>query len=147
MAVALQILASGFAAGAVYGLVGVGQAVLYRLTGVVHFALGELIALGVFVTLYVAAGSGPVSETTVGGLRFLLALAVGLVATTAAGAGAYLLAIASPKPHAEAFRNLGYLAMKSGDRASAAGYFRQYLESSPEAGDREMIEFYLEDMP
>lgn len=60
---------------------------------------------------------------------------------------AYLLAIASPEPHAEAFRNLGYLAMKSGDRASAARYFRQYLESSPEAGDREMIEFYLEDMP
>ncbi len=93
MAVVLQILASGFAAGAVYGLVGVGQAVLYRLTGVVHFALGELIALGVFTTLYVAAGSGPVSETTVGGGRFLLALAVGLLVTTAAGAGAYLLAI------------------------------------------------------
>ena len=56
----LQILASGFAAGAVYGLVAVGHAVVFRLTGVVHFAFGELIALGVFATLYVAAGSGPV---------------------------------------------------------------------------------------
>ncbi len=93
MAVALQILASGFAAGAVYGLVAVGHSLVFRLTGVVHFAFGELIALGVFVTLLVAAGSGPVSQTSVGGARFLLALVVGLVVTAAASAGAYFLAI------------------------------------------------------
>ena len=93
MAVALQILASGFAAGAVYGLVAVGHSLVFRLTGVVHFAFGELIALGVFVTLLVAAGSGPVSQTSVGGARFLLALAIGLVVTAAASAGAYFLAI------------------------------------------------------
>nr|MBA3843620.1 hypothetical protein [Actinomycetota bacterium] len=93
MAVALQILASGFAAGAVYGLVAVGHSIVFRLTGVVHFAFGELIALGVFVTLVVAAGSGPVSQTSVGGLRFLLALLVGLVVTAAASAGSYFLAI------------------------------------------------------
>jgi branched-subunit amino acid ABC-type transport system permease component len=93
VAIAVQILASGFAAGAVYGLVGVGHALIYRLTGVVHFAFGELIALGVFVTLLVAAGSGPVSQTSVGGMRFVLALLVGLVVTAAASAGAYFLAI------------------------------------------------------
>jgi branched-chain amino acid transport system permease protein len=93
VAVVLQILASGFAAGAVYGLVAVGYAVVFRLTGVVHFAFAELIALGVFVTLYAAAGSGPVSQTSVGGVRFLLALVVGLVVTAAASAGSYLLAI------------------------------------------------------
>ena len=93
MAVALQILASGFAAGTVYGLVAVGHSLVFRLTGVVHFAFGELIALGVFVTLFVAAGSGPVSQTSVGGARFLLALVVGLLATAAASAGAYFLAI------------------------------------------------------
>jgi branched-chain amino acid transport system permease protein len=93
VAVALQILASGFAAGAVYGLVAVGYSLVFRLTGVVHFAFGELIALGVFVTLFVAAGSGPVSQTSVGGARFLLALAVGLLVTAAASAGAYFLAI------------------------------------------------------
>jgi len=93
VAVALQILASGFAAGAVYGLVAVGHSLVFRLTGVVHFAFGELIALGVFVTLLVAAGSGPVSQTSVGGGRFLLALAVGLLVTAAASAGAYFLAI------------------------------------------------------
>ena len=93
MAIALQILAGGFAAGAVYGLVAVGHSLVFRLTGVVHFAFGELIALGVFVTLFVAAGSGPVSQTSVGGGRFLLALVIGLVATAAASAGAYFLAI------------------------------------------------------
>ena len=90
MAVALQILASGFAAGAVDGLVAVGHSLVFRLTGVVHFAFGELIALGVFVTLLVAAGSGPVSQTSVGGGRFLLALAIGLLVTAAASAGAYV---------------------------------------------------------
>ena len=93
MAVALQILATGFAAGAVYGLVAVGHSLVFRLTGVVHFAFGELIALGVFVTLLVAAGSGPVSQTSVGGLRFLVALLVGVVVTAAASAGSYFLAI------------------------------------------------------
>jgi len=93
VAVAIQILASGFAAGAVYGLVAVGHSIVFRLTGVVHFAFGELIALGVFVTLLVAAGSGPVSQTSVGGARFLVALAVGLLVTAAASAGAYFLAI------------------------------------------------------
>ena len=93
MAVALQILASGFAAGAVYGLVAVGHSLVYQLTGVVNFAFGELIALGVFVTLLVAAGSGPVSQTSVGGARFLVALAVGLLVTAAASAGSYFLAI------------------------------------------------------
>ena len=36
MAVALQILATGFAAGSVYGLVGVGHSLVFRLTGVRH---------------------------------------------------------------------------------------------------------------
>ncbi|NUR78007.1 MAG: branched-chain amino acid ABC transporter permease [Thermoleophilia bacterium] len=93
MAVALQILASGFAAGTVYGLVAVGHSLVFRLTGVVHFAFGELIALGVFVTLLAAAGNEPVSQTSVAGARFLLALVVGLLVTAVASAGAYFLAI------------------------------------------------------
>lgn len=107
MALALQILASGFAAGAVYGLVAVGHSVVFRLTGVVHFAFGELIALGVFVTLLVAAGSGPISQTSVGGARFLLALAVGLVVTAAASAGSYFLAI---EPYRARGSTIGWVA-------------------------------------
>ena len=93
MDVALQVLVSGLAAGAIYGLVAVGHSLVFRLTGVVHFALGELIALGVFATLLVASGTAPVSQTSVGGGRFLLALAGGLAVTGAASAGAYLFAI------------------------------------------------------
>jgi branched-chain amino acid transport system permease protein len=107
MALALQILASGFAAGAVYGLVGVGHSVVFRLTGVVHFAFGELIALGVFVTLLVAAGSGPVSATSVGGARFVLALAIGVVVTAAASAGSYFLAI---EPYRARGSTIGWVA-------------------------------------
>ena len=45
------------------------------------------------VTLLVAAGGGPVSQTSVGGARFLLALAVGLLVCVAAGAGTYVAAV------------------------------------------------------
>ena len=107
MALALQILATGFAAGAVYGLVAVGHAVVFRLTGVVHFAFGELIALAVFVTLLVAAGSGPVSQTNVGGGRFLLALAVGLVVAAAASAASYFFAI---EPYRARGSTIGWVA-------------------------------------
>ncbi|MGZ4131284.1 MAG: branched-chain amino acid ABC transporter permease [Actinomycetota bacterium] len=107
MALALQILASGFAAGAVYGLVGVGHSIVFRLTGVVHFAFGELIALGVFTTLLVAAGSGPVSQTSVGGGRFILALVVGLIVTAAASAGSYFLAI---EPYRARGSTIGWVA-------------------------------------
>jgi branched-chain amino acid transport system permease protein len=107
MALAVQILATGFAAGAVYGLVGVGHSVVFRLTGVVHFAFGELIALGVFTTLLVAAGSGPVSQTSVGGGRFLLALAIGLLVAAAASAGSYFLAI---EPYRARGSTIGWVA-------------------------------------
>lgn len=107
MALALQIIASGFAAGAVYGLVGVGHSLVFRLTGVVHFAFGELIALGVFMTLLVAAGSGPVSATSVGGGRFVLALAVGVAVTAAASAGSYFLAI---EPYRARGSTIGWVA-------------------------------------
>lgn len=93
MAVALQVLVTGAAAGGVYGLIAIGHALIYRLTGVVHFAFGDLVGLGVFATLLVAAGSGPVSQTNVGGGRFLAALFVGLLICIVAGAGTYLYAV------------------------------------------------------
>jgi branched-chain amino acid transport system permease protein len=93
VSLAFQVLVSGLSAGAVYGLVAVGYSVIYRLTGIVHFAYGELIALGVFTTLLVAAGTGPVTQQTANGPRFLVALAVGLVVCVAAGTGSYLFAV------------------------------------------------------
>lgn len=93
MSVSLQTVVAGLAAGAVYGLFAVAHAAVYRVTGVVNFAFGDLVGLGVFVTLVVAAGGGPASETSVGGVRFALGLAVGLAVCVAAGAGTYVAAV------------------------------------------------------
>ncbi|MDQ5821343.1 MAG: hypothetical protein M3540_07885, partial [Actinomycetota bacterium] len=92
MSLTLQVLASGLAAGGLYGLFAVGHALVYRLTGVVHLALGDLVALAVFTTLLVAAGTGPVTQSS-GGARFWLGLLVGFAVCLAAGAGGYLAAI------------------------------------------------------
>jgi branched-chain amino acid transport system permease protein len=93
MSLALQVLVSGLAAGAVYGLVAIALVLVYRLTGIVYFALGDLVGLAVFVALLVAAGTGPVTQTNVGAVRFLAALAVGTLVCIATSAGAYWLAV------------------------------------------------------
>lgn len=64
-----------------------------------------------------------------------------------AARAAYLRSAECDKPYPGSLRNLGYLALKTGDRADARRYFERYLEIEPDAGDREMIEFYLEDLP
>jgi branched-chain amino acid transport system permease protein len=91
--VVVQVVASGLAAGCVYGLVAIGHGIVYRLTGTVYLALGDVIGLGIFTTLLVAAGTGPVTQTSVGTGRFLIALAVGILVCVAAGVGGYLLAV------------------------------------------------------
>ncbi len=106
MSLALQIVVSGLAAGGVYGLLGAGLSLVYRLTGVVHFALGDLVGLGVFVTLLVAAGNGPVAQTSIGSGRFVLALVVGFVACIAAGAATYVVAV---QPYLERRSTLGWV--------------------------------------
>jgi branched-subunit amino acid ABC-type transport system permease component len=93
VSLALQIAVTGLAAGGVYGLVAVGHSLVYRLTGIVHFAYGDLIGLGVFTTLLVAAGTGPVTQQTAGGVRFAVALVVGLGVCIGAGIGSYLYAV------------------------------------------------------
>ena len=57
----------------------------------------------------------------------------------------YERAIAAREPITEAFRNLGYVYLKQGKPEQARAQFRQYLERKPDADDRAMIEFYLED--
>jgi len=58
---------------------------------------------------------------------------------------AYSSAIQRGDPPPVAYRNLGYLNLKEGDTEQAKRNFGQYLRLSPEATDREMIEFYLEE--
>jgi branched-chain amino acid transport system permease protein len=89
----LQVLVSGLAAGAVYGLVAIGYVLVYRLTGIVYFAFGDLVGLAVFAALLVAAGTGPVTQTNIGALRFLTALVVGTLVCIGASAAGYWLAV------------------------------------------------------
>jgi len=107
VSLALQILVTGLAAGGVYGLLAAGLTLLYRLTGVVNFALGELVGLAVFVTLLVAAGTGPVTQTSVSGGRFAVALLVGFVVCAAAGAATYALAV---QPYIARGSTIGWVA-------------------------------------
>jgi branched-chain amino acid transport system permease protein len=90
MTIALQVLVSGLAAGGVYGLFAAGHSLIYRLTGIVNFAFGDLVGLGVFATLLVLAGTSPVSQSGAHEPRFVLALAAGLVLCVAASIGTYV---------------------------------------------------------
>ena len=58
---------------------------------------------------------------------------------------AYQKSIDQEQVPAEAYKNLGYLYLKSKDISNAQANFRKYLEADPEASDWEMIEFYLEE--
>ena len=58
--------------------------------GIVYFAFGDLVGLAVFAALLVAAGTGPVSQTNVGALRYLAALVVGALVCIVASAGRLL---------------------------------------------------------
>jgi len=44
---------------------------------------------------------------------------------------------------AAAWRGLGIVAMKAGDKATARDAFKAYLAAAPDAGDRAMVELYL----
>jgi branched-chain amino acid transport system permease protein len=103
---ALQVVVSGLAAGGVYGLVAIGHSLVFRLTGTVYLALGDLIGLGVFATLLVAAGTGPVTQTSIGTGRYLLALAVGVLVCIVVGAGGYVLVV---QPFLERGSTLGWV--------------------------------------
>lgn len=90
MSLWVQIVLPGLAAGSVYGLIGIGHTLVHRLTGIVHFALGDLV---VFLTLLVTSGRGPVTQSTAATGRFALGLIVALVVTTAIGVASYLVVI------------------------------------------------------
>jgi branched-chain amino acid transport system permease protein len=103
----VQVAVTGLAAGAGYGLVAIAFALVYRLTGVIHFALGELIGLSIFVTLWLAAGTGPVTRTNLPAGGFVIALAGGLAVAMVVGAGAYLLGV---RPFLRTGSILGWIA-------------------------------------
>jgi branched-chain amino acid transport system permease protein len=90
----------------VYGLVGIGYSLIYRLTGIVNFAFGDLIGLAVFLTLLFAAGTGPVTEGTASSGRFLLAVALGVTGCALASGLGYLAVV---QPSLERRSTLGWV--------------------------------------
>lgn len=83
----LQILVAGLAAGAVYGLVGMGYTLIYRMSGVLNFAHGDLVSVAMFAFLLVVGGGTQAAVSTVSpGLR-LLAIAAAVVLTVAIAIG------------------------------------------------------------
>lgn len=58
----------------------------------------------------------------------------------------YQRAIAQAVPFPAAFRGLGLVAMKQGDKAAARQAFTQYLAKVPQTDDRAMIDFYLKSL-
>src|SRR6059058_4316444 len=93
MSLAVQVLLTGLSAGGIYGLIAIGHSLIYRLTGIVDFALGDLIALGAFATLLVAAGTAPLTTDAVSGGRTAVAIVAGVVVCVAAGALGYVAVI------------------------------------------------------
>ena len=79
----LQVLVSGLAIGAIYGLVGMGYAIVFYVTRVINFAEGQLLMVAVMVAAAIArSGVSPV-----------IAVLGGIGAAVVAGVATYLLAV------------------------------------------------------
>jgi predicted Zn-dependent protease len=56
---------------------------------------------------------------------------------------AYRIAVAAPRPPATAWRGIGLVEQRRGQRAEAASAFRRYLATTPEPPDAAMIRSYI----
>jgi len=79
----LQVLFSGLAIGAIYGLVGMAFAIGFYVTRVINFAVGQLLMVSVMVAAALARG----------GMAPGLAVVVGIVAAAVGGILTYLIAV------------------------------------------------------
>jgi len=79
----LQVLLTGLASGAIYGLVAMGFAVVFYVTRVINFAQGQLLMVAVMVAAAVASGGAPP----------LLAVLVGVLASGLIGVVTYFVAV------------------------------------------------------
>lgn len=86
----LQVLVTGLAAGAAYALVGLGFALVYRLTGVLQLAHGDIVGAATFLVLALVAGTGPVTRSNVAFWPLFGTGVVAVALAAAAGAGLYL---------------------------------------------------------
>ena len=78
MGFVLRIIIFGLQAGAIYSLVAIGIALVYKATGILNFAQGELGTLAGFAAFFVLAG-GLDAEASTSKFRLILATLVALV--------------------------------------------------------------------
>lgn len=88
----IQVIVTGLSVGAVYALFALCIATLYRLTGVVHLAIGELAGLAVFAVILIAQGASS-PPAVVSPPRIVVAVAAALFVTGLAGAVVFKAAI------------------------------------------------------
>lgn len=79
----MQVLLSGLAIGAVYGLVGMGFSIVFYVTRVINFAQGQLLMVALMLTAAMARGGVPP----------LLAAGLGVVAAALVGVLLYVVAV------------------------------------------------------
>jgi branched-chain amino acid transport system permease protein len=79
----LQVIFSGLAVGAIYGLVAMGFAVAFYVTRVINFAQGQLLMAAVMVTAAASAAGWPTAVAAV----------AGLLVSTVGGVLVYLVAV------------------------------------------------------
>lgn len=79
----MQVVLSGLAIGAVYGLVGMGFSIVFYVTRVINFAQGQLLMVAIVLTAALARGGVPA----------LPAALVGILAAALVGVGLYLIAV------------------------------------------------------
>src|SRR5437764_6564302 len=103
----VQALVTGLAAGAAYALLGIGFALLYRLTGVLQLALGDMAGAAAFVALALVAGSSPRPR---GAATIGFALA-GVAAVALAGAAGGALYLGLLRPFVRRHSTVGWVGM------------------------------------
>lgn len=79
----MQVILSGLAIGAIYGLVGMGFSVAFYVTRVINFAQGQLLMIAVMLTAALAGAGVPA----------LIAALVGIAAAAAFGVLVYVIAV------------------------------------------------------
>ncbi len=80
----LELIISGLAVGSLYALIAMGFVIIYKSTGVINFAQGEIIMVAGFVAYYLVTGFG---------IPFWLAIPLTLVAVALLGAATERLVI------------------------------------------------------
>lgn len=93
-ALLLQIILSGLAAGAVYGLVGMGYSLIFRMSGVLNFAHGELVSVAIFAFLLAVGGGGAVAVAGVAPAVLLLAVILAVALTVGVAVAMQRFAVA-----------------------------------------------------